>query len=68
MTYDDSEEVRDLAEEQSFQVEAVPMKNTHHALMHELVITNIGTCLNMRCERLQADYLKTRLLRKRAFA
>jgi len=62
MTYDNSDQVRHLAEEQSFQVEAVPMKNTHYALMHELVITNLGSCLDMRTSLVEADYLKRRLL------
>ena len=45
LTYDDAEEVRDLAEQYGFRVEAVPMKNTHHAVVRELVITNAGSCL-----------------------
>ena len=38
------------------------MKNTHYALMHELVITNLGSCLDMRTSLVEADYLKRRLL------
>jgi DNA adenine methylase len=38
MTYDDAPEVRTLAEQHGFTVEAVPMKNTHHELIRELLI------------------------------
>lgn len=38
MTYDNSEEVRDLALKYSLQAKPIPMKNTHHAEMTELVI------------------------------
>jgi DNA adenine methylase len=38
MTYDDAPEVRGLAERHGFRVEFVPMKNTHHALIRELLI------------------------------
>lgn len=40
MTYDDAPEVRALAVQYGFQIEMVPMKTTHHALAHELVISN----------------------------
>jgi len=39
MTYDDAESVRELAESRGFKVTKVPMKNTHHAEMYELLIT-----------------------------
>jgi len=43
MTYDDTEEVRDLARQHNFDVQAVVMKNTHHARMTELLIgRNLG--------------------------
>jgi DNA adenine methylase len=45
LTYDDAPEVRGLAAECGFRVEEVPMKNTHHEVMRELVITNAGSCL-----------------------
>jgi len=51
LTYDDAPEVRQLAGRFRLQVEAVPMKNTHHEVMHELVITNIGSCLDLEGER-----------------
>lgn len=38
MTYDDADEVRDLAAQHRFRVEKVPMKNTHHAVVYELLI------------------------------
>jgi DNA adenine methylase len=38
MTYDNSEEVRSLARRYGFDTRLVPMKNTHHASMSELVI------------------------------
>lgn len=38
MTYSDSQEVRKLARRFDFRVEQVPMKNTHHAVMSELLI------------------------------
>lgn len=39
MTYDDTAEVRDLARRHGFSVRSVPMKNTHHAVMQELLIS-----------------------------
>ncbi len=38
MTYDDAPEVRSLAKQHGFRIEAVPMKNTHHELIRELLI------------------------------
>jgi DNA adenine methylase len=38
ITYDDAESVRDLAKLHGFDTELVPMKNTHHAEMMELLI------------------------------
>ena len=38
MTYDDSTEVIALAQDRGFAVRGVPMKNTHHATMQELLI------------------------------
>lgn len=38
MTYDDAPEVRDMATRHGFRVEPVPMKNTHHAVLRELLI------------------------------
>jgi DNA adenine methylase len=38
MTYDDTEEIRSLARRYGFDVQVVPMKNTHHAQMWELLI------------------------------
>ncbi len=38
LTYDDSLEVRSLADQYGFDVESIAMKNTHHAKMTELLI------------------------------
>jgi DNA adenine methylase len=38
MTYDDAPEVRRLAYAHNFDVRAIPMKNTHHAKMNELLM------------------------------
>lgn len=38
MTYDDSSEVRLLAKEYGFRIAEVPMKNTHHEVIRELLI------------------------------
>jgi len=61
MTYDNAPEVRKLAQKFGFQVEEVPMKNTHHAVMHELVISNMGTCSSQTTHRQVATILKAKL-------
>jgi DNA adenine methylase len=38
MTYDNAPEVRELAKQHGFDTQSVPMKNTHHAEMTELLI------------------------------
>ena len=38
MTYDNAEEVKAMAEKHNFDICLIPMKNTHHAEMKELVI------------------------------
>lgn len=38
MTYDDAEEVRQLASSRNFDLQTIAMKNTHHAKMSELLI------------------------------
>ncbi len=38
MTYDNADEVRELAQKHNFATALIPMKNTHHATMKELVI------------------------------
>jgi DNA adenine methylase len=42
MTYDDCPEVVEMANQHSFQIERVPMKNTHHEKKYELLISNYG--------------------------
>lgn len=39
MTYDDAESVREMAEERNLRIEQIPMKNTHHAQVFELLIS-----------------------------
>lgn len=39
MTYDDAEDVRELAKAYGFDTALVPMKNTHHEKMYELLIS-----------------------------
>jgi hypothetical protein len=38
LTYDDAPEVRAMAARHGFHVEAIPMKNTHHEVIRELLI------------------------------
>ena len=40
MTYDENTEVIEMARTHGFQLAKVAMKNTHHALMYELLITS----------------------------
>ena len=39
MTYDETQEVRDLVSTHGFKVARIPMKSTHHAVRHELLIS-----------------------------
>lgn len=43
MSYDNAREIRELARRFDFDTEQVPMKNTHHEVMNELLI---GRCLD----------------------
>ena len=38
MTYDNAQEIRELAQKHGFDIEPVAMKSTHHATMSELLI------------------------------
>ena len=38
ITYDNADEVKELARSHGFSTRLIPMKNTHHAKMQELVI------------------------------
>jgi len=38
MTYDNAEEVKRMARNHGFQMRSIPMTNTHHATMEELVV------------------------------
>jgi DNA adenine methylase len=42
MTYDDCPEVVKMANVRGFQIERIPMKNTHHEKKYELLISNCG--------------------------
>ena len=42
MTYDESPDVIEMARRHGFHLAKVPMKNTHHAVMYELLITSHG--------------------------
>jgi DNA adenine methylase len=39
MTYDDAEEVKNMAREYDLSVDRIPMKSTHHAMLYELLIS-----------------------------
>jgi DNA adenine methylase len=39
ITYDNADEVKSMAREHGFQMRLIPMTNTHHATMEELVIS-----------------------------
>ena len=38
ITYDEAEEVKEMARKHGFQMRLIPMKNTHRATIRELVI------------------------------
>ncbi len=38
MTYDEADEVKEMARRHGFQMRSIPMKNTHHTIMKELII------------------------------
>ena len=46
LTYDEAPEVLALAIKYGFQTQRVPMKNTHHAKVHELLLTCSGGFVN----------------------
>ena len=58
LTYDNADEVRELATRYELQQELVPMKNTHHNVMKELVISNMGWCQDRAGENALAQRLK----------
>lgn len=39
MTYDDTDEIVELAGQHNFKIDRLPMKNTHHRVIYELIIT-----------------------------
>lgn len=59
MTYDDTEEVRDLAHKFNLDIELVAMKNTHHAEMKELLIgRNLDWARSAQLEELKLKIVK----------
>lgn len=46
MTYDNADEVKEMARNLGFDMRLIPMKNTHHAKMEELVISRDLTWMN----------------------
>lgn len=40
LTYDDSDEVRDLSDKYKLKYQSIPMKTTHHIQKHELIISD----------------------------
>ncbi len=64
MTYDNAEEVRQLARKHGFQMKPVAMKNTHHAEMTELLISRDLDWLE-ETPRVQEPRAEYRVRRKR---
>ena len=57
-TYNNADEVRELARKHGFMAKPIPMKNTHHAAMTELVIGRDLAWMNGidRVVETQAEY------------
>ncbi|MFH0938596.1 MAG: DNA adenine methylase [Planctomycetota bacterium] len=51
MTYDNADEVKMMAKNYGFQMRLIPMKNTHHATMQELVIGKDLSWMDRATER-----------------
>ncbi len=68
MTYDNADEVKELARKYGFAAKPIPMKNTHHAAMTELVIgRNLDWMSGIeRILETQACYKRRRKTRKRS--
>ncbi len=58
MTYDHAEEAKNLARKHNFQMRLIPMNNTHHAQIFELVIGKNLSWLEdlQRVHEKQPDY------------
>jgi len=63
LTYDDADEVRSLATRNEFQLTSIRMKNTHHSLATELVVT--GNIRRLAGVSEAVEDLKTSLVRAR---
>jgi len=66
MTYDNAEEVRQMARHHGFEMRLIPMNNTHHATMEELVIGRDLSWMDAfpAVHEPQAEY-KARAIKKR---
>jgi DNA adenine methylase len=67
MTYDNAEEVRRMARSHEFQMRLIPMTNTHHKTMEELVIGNDLSWLDKlpAVHEPEAEYIVKKTKKKR---
>jgi DNA adenine methylase len=68
MTYDDAEEVKKMARCHGFQMRLIPMTNTHHATMEELVIGRDLSWMDgfPAVHEPEAEYVSRRIKKKRS--
>jgi DNA adenine methylase len=68
MTYDNAEEVKTMARAHGFQMRLIPMNNTHHATMEELVIGKELSWMDQypAVHEPKAEYKTTRVPTKRS--
>lgn len=66
LTYDNADEVRALARRHDFQMRLIPMTNTHHATMEELVIGKDLTWMDKFCavHEPKAEYIASKQQKK----
>ncbi len=69
MTYDNAEEVKRMARSHGFQMRLIPMTNTHHATMEELVIGKNLSWMDgfPAVHEPEAEYVIRRIKKKRTF-
>jgi len=67
MTYDNAEEVKSMARSHGYQMRLIPMTNTHHATMEELVIGKDLSWLDKlpAVHEPEAEYVITKTKKKR---
>jgi len=67
MTYDNADEVKGMVRSHGFQMRLIPMTNTHHATMEELVIGNDLSWMDMfpAVHEPEAEYVVRRRKKKR---